>query len=171
MAYIEISHRGTLGSGYILAYPLSYSKSQPSLVATGCQDDTISLRSKVSDKHVSLENSSSATWRLQSEGFKTWKSNSHIHGCRLFCGAFKLSKVFLFHLKICERKKLLELLFFVGLRVVSYFFHFGEYAYFLTLSIFFRWLLIIHLKLVHGSLMLKDAKGKKWRDWDADPFL
>ena len=34
----------------------------------GTKDDTISLRSKVSDKHVSLENSSSDTWQVWDVG-------------------------------------------------------------------------------------------------------
>ena len=38
-------------------------------ILTRSEDDTISLRSKVSDKHVSLENSSSATW-ITEKGFK-----------------------------------------------------------------------------------------------------
>lgn len=38
--------------------------------ASETKDDTISLRSKVSDKHVSLENSSSDTWQVSGVEFE-----------------------------------------------------------------------------------------------------
>ena len=57
----------------------SWGRSGAAWWATETKDDTISLRSKVSDKHVSLENSSSDTW-LQVSGVEFKPCNVRIPG-------------------------------------------------------------------------------------------
>ena len=108
-------------------------------ILTRSEDDTISLRSKVSDKHVSLENSSSATW-ITEKGFKLETMGPLLSAFPWWFQ--KLSNVFappqnLRKKRTFRPKKFLFVWSYGGFKFFSQ--ALGKMFAFLDLRIFFRW--------------------------------